>query len=746
MASHASNLWVLLGLGIAGILLAAKKLKKTIREDFGAFTEKLLLLPPPPPAPPKAPHPLTGLSFAISDLFDVTGYVTGFGHPDWVGTHEPASSTSPVVSTLVEGGATCVGKTVVDELAFSISGETKHYESPTNPAAHDLIPGGACSGAAVAVATNAVDFALGIDTVGGVRVPAGYCGVLGFKSSHGAISNAGIIPVSSSLDSVGWFARDPNTLRRVGHVLLHLPFATPRNPRQIILADDYFQLQKIPVDRITQVVIKSAEKLFGRQLLKHQNLENYFESKVPSLKEFARTKAITSTKVPTSRLLANVMQLFQRHEFLQNHGDWINTVKQAIDPVISSQLSETPELTNEEIENLNAIRNQTRAAINSLLKDDGILVIPTVPTLPPKLGSKEILSEDYQNRASSLLSIASISGCCQVTVPLGHHEKCPVSVSFIARHGGDRFLLDTVQTMYASLQENSSVISDPKSSKKTISLGESAEMAKEKGNQAFKEKQWQKAIGLYSEAIKLSDSNGTYYNNRAAAYLEIGSFLQAEEDCTKAITLDKKNVKAYLRRGTAREMLGVYKEAMDDFRHALVLEPNNKRASQSAERLRKLFQIRIRRGVNLAVRDINSSDPYIVVKMGKQKLKTRVISKDVNPEWNEDLTLSVTDPSLTVLLTVYDHDMFSKDDKMGDAEFEIKPYIEALRMQLDGLPSGTIVTTVQPSRRNCLAEESKVTWIDGKLVQDLVLRLRHVECGEVEAQLQWIDLPGSKGL
>ncbi|KAG5398401.1 hypothetical protein IGI04_020215 [Brassica rapa subsp. trilocularis] len=784
MASHASNLWVLLGLGIAGILLAAKKLKKTIREDFGAFIDKLLLLPPPQPAPPKAPHPLTGLSFAISDVFDVTGYVTGFGHPDWVRTHEAASSTCPVVSTLVEGGATCVGKTVVDELSFSISGENKHYESPTNPAAHDRIPGGACSGAAVAVATNAVDFALGIDTIGGVRVPAGYCGVLGFKSSHGAISNTGIIPVSSSLDSVGWFARDPNTLRRVGHVLLHLPFATQRNPRQIIVADDYFQLLKIPVDRITQVVTKSAEKLFGKQSLKHQSLENYFESKVPSLKEFTRTKAIANTKVPTSRLLANVMQLLQRHEFLQNHGDWINTVKPAIGPVISSQVCDNAELTNEEIENLNTIRNQTRVAINSLLKDDGVLVIPTMPTLPPKLGSKEIISEDYQNRASSLLSIASISGCCQVTVPLGHHEKCPVSVSFIARHGGDRFLLDTVQTMYASLQENSSIVADPKSSKKTISQEESAEIAKEKGNQAFKEKQWQKAIGLYSEAIKLSENNATYYSNRAAAYLEIGSFLLAEEDCTKAITLDKKNVKAYLRRGTAREMLGEYKEAMDDFRHALVLEPNNKRASLSAERLRKAFyldtlceslgrkwnqnitvvteemtttgslmnnllgllRIRIKRGVNLAVRDINSSDPYVVVKMGKQKLKTRVINKDVNPEWNEDLTLSVTDPTLTVLLTVYDHDMFSKDDKMGDAEFEIKPYIEALKMHLDGLPSGTIVTTVQPCRRNCLAEESKVTWVDGKLVQDLVLRLRHVECGEVEAQLQWIDLPGSKGL
>ena len=164
------------------------------------------------------------------------------------------------------------------------------------------------------------------------------------------------------------------------------------------------------------------------------------------------------------------------------------------------------------------------------------------------------------------------------------------------------------------------------------------------------------------------------------------------------------------------------------------------------ETLLGLLRIRIKRGVNLAVRDINSSDPYVVVKMGKQKLKTRVINKDVNPEWNEDLTLSVTDPSLTVLLTVYDHDMFSKDDKMGDAEFEIKPYIEALKMHLDGLPNGTIVTRVQPCRRNCIAEESLVTWVDGKLVQDLVLRLRHVECGEVEAQLQWIDLPGSKGL
>ncbi|KAI6674254.1 protein C2-DOMAIN ABA-RELATED 4-like [Syzygium oleosum] len=164
------------------------------------------------------------------------------------------------------------------------------------------------------------------------------------------------------------------------------------------------------------------------------------------------------------------------------------------------------------------------------------------------------------------------------------------------------------------------------------------------------------------------------------------------------------------------------------------------------ETLLGLLRIRVRRGINLAVRDVRTSDPYIVIKMGKQKLKTRVIKKDINPEWNEDLTLSVSDPDIPVKLTVYDHDTFSKDDKMGDAEFGIKAFIDALRMDLQGLPSGTIISRVQPCRKNCLSEESCIVWSEGRIIQDMCLRLKNVECGEVEIQLQWIDLPGAKGL
>ncbi|CAN1851170.1 Protein C2-DOMAIN ABA-RELATED 4 [Linum perenne] len=129
-----------------------------------------------------------------------------------------------------------------------------------------------------------------------------------------------------------------------------------------------------------------------------------------------------------------------------------------------------------------------------------------------------------------------------------------------------------------------------------------------------------------------------------------------------------------------------------------------------------------------------------------QKLKTRVVKKNVNPEWNETLTLSVTDPNLPVKIEVYDWDLFSRDDLLGNAEFEIGSFVEAVRMKLKALPSGTIITKVHPSRTNDLSEESNVVWVNDEVVQTLFLRLRNVECGEVELELRWIDIPGSKGV
>ncbi|KAL8056615.1 hypothetical protein ABFX02_04G130300 [Erythranthe guttata] len=154
-----------------------------------------------------------------------------------------------------------------------------------------------------------------------------------------------------------------------------------------------------------------------------------------------------------------------------------------------------------------------------------------------------------------------------------------------------------------------------------------------------------------------------------------------------------------------------------------------------------LLRISVQRGINLALGNGLSRDPYAVVRMSKQILKTHVVTKTVNPEWHDDLTVAVLDPSQPVS-AVYDKNMFSADEKMGDAEFDIRPFVQAFKMHPNGLPNGTITTRILPSSSNCLSEESFIFWKDDNLMQDMCLGLRNIESGLVKLQLRWIDIPG----
>ncbi|XP_038702393.1 protein C2-DOMAIN ABA-RELATED 7-like isoform X1 [Tripterygium wilfordii] len=178
----------------------------------------------------------------------------------------------------------------------------------------------------------------------------------------------------------------------------------------------------------------------------------------------------------------------------------------------------------------------------------------------------------------------------------------------------------------------------------------------------------------------------------------------------------------------------------------LLLSSNTLESCASMENVMGLLRIKVKRGINLAVRDARSSDPYLVITMAHQKLKTRVVKKTCNPDWNDELTLSISDPNIPIKLTVYDKDTITGDDKMGDAEVDIKPYLASMRMGLQNLPTGCVVSRVQPTRQNCLADESSIVWENGKITQHMILRLNNVECGEVELQLEWIEFAGSKGL
>lgn len=177
--------------------------------------------------PPTGTGALDGLTFAVKDLIDVAGRVTGAGNPDWGAASPPAAGHAAAVATLLSAGATLTGKTVTDELAFSLEGANAHFGTPRNPRHPDWLPGGSSSGSASAVAQGLVDFALGTDTGGSVRVPSAFCGICGFRPSHGAVNAAGLHPFAPSYDTIGWMAREMAVLAAVGHVLLPAQSAPP---------------------------------------------------------------------------------------------------------------------------------------------------------------------------------------------------------------------------------------------------------------------------------------------------------------------------------------------------------------------------------------------------------------------------------------------------------------------------------------------------------------------------------------
>ena len=118
---------------------------------------------------------LDGVRLAVKDLIDVAGVVTGGGNPDWQASHAAAAHDAASVAALRAAGARVVGKTITDELAFSLEGDNAFHGIPRHPVDPACLPGGSSSGSAVAVAWGDADVALGTDTGGSVRVPAAFC-------------------------------------------------------------------------------------------------------------------------------------------------------------------------------------------------------------------------------------------------------------------------------------------------------------------------------------------------------------------------------------------------------------------------------------------------------------------------------------------------------------------------------------------------------------------------------------------
>jgi len=360
---------------------------------------------------PSGAGPLAGLSFVVKENIDVEGVVSTNGHPEFAASHAPARVPAPVVQTLLAAGARLVGKSQMDEMAYSLLGANAHYGTPVNPRARDRHPGGSSSGSSVAVAAGLADFALGTDTAGSCRAPAAFCGVFGFRPSHGAISLDGVVPLAPSFDVVGFFARDAATLEKIGDVLL--PQDSDRRPlsRALVLSDALADCPATETARLAGAVEALSREMATREV---------------------------ALEVSLPQALA-LFRDFQAFEAYRSHGAWIEQRRPRFGRGIAERFAYAATVTEEQKRAAEVFREEARPGIDALFGGDGVLVLPTTPFFSPRLDESAEALDAKRYQMFRLFLLASFFGLPQISLPLPSDP--PLGLSLIGRRGTDRGLL-----------------------------------------------------------------------------------------------------------------------------------------------------------------------------------------------------------------------------------------------------------------------------------------------------------------
>jgi amidase len=362
-----------------------------------------------------ADGPLSDLTFAAKDIFDIAGYVTGGGNPDWKATHGPAERTAWVVRVLVEAGATMVGKTITDEITRGIFGENAHYGTPVNPHAPGRVPGGSSSGSAAAVAGGLVDFALGSDTGGSVRVPSGFCGLYGLRPTHGRIPLDGILSQAPSYDTIGWFARDAELFARVAALLLRSEIRQAR-PNRLVIAEDAFEV----ADRSVQDALRPVADRIGSLL-----------------------GSCTSERLAPARLSdwSGQQQILQGREAWETAKDWIDRVNPRFSFEVAERYRFASAITEAEVGAAKSARDAIVTRMNAVLAGGTVVCLPTTPTPAPPRGERLSTRNVLRPRISTLTSIAGTTGTPQINLPLAQVDGLPVGLSLLGARGSDEMLI-----------------------------------------------------------------------------------------------------------------------------------------------------------------------------------------------------------------------------------------------------------------------------------------------------------------
>lgn len=366
--------------------------------------------------------PLAGLPVSIKDLFDVAGERTLAGSRA-LDDAPAAADDARVVARLRAAGAVLIGRTNMTEFAFSGVGINPHYGTPGNPYDRTRIPGGSSSGAPVSVADGFAAVAIGTDTGGSVRIPAALCGIVGFKPTQRRVPRDGVVPLSTTLDSIGPLGNTVACCALADAVLAGEPPVLPRPmpveglrlavPQTLVL-DDLDAEVAAAFERACSTLARAGARVVGLPL-----------------KELGDYAAI------------NVKGGFSPVEAYAWHAALLARRGDDYDPRVRARIEPGSEMTAVEYIALCRQRAELIARIDAGTADFDAVIMPTVAVVAPPIAA---FTEDQEYRRLNArilrnTSIVNFLDGCALTLPIQPPGAAPVGLMLVGRRGDDHRLL-----------------------------------------------------------------------------------------------------------------------------------------------------------------------------------------------------------------------------------------------------------------------------------------------------------------
>lgn len=375
--------------------------------------------------------PLVGRPFAAKELFDVAGRPTRAGSTIRADA-APAAEDATAVARLRDAGAVLVGLTHMDEFAYGFTGENAHYGAVRNPRDPERIAGGSSSGSAAAVAAGLVPFALGSDTNGSVRVPAALCGIYGFKPTYGRVSRAGVAPLAWSFDHVGVLAatledtaaaldaiqgpdaRDPAaSLDRPDPLAAHLGAGI--DGLRVAVAGGHFATGGFPE---VFAAVRGAAECLG---------------------------ADREVEIPDSDRAGPAALLITSAEAATLHFDEIRTRDAEFDRFTRARWVAATMIPHAWAARAQQFRRRYREIVRAAFEEVDLMIAPTTPFLPTKIGQSQIGIDGetlpVRGTLGRFTAPFSFVGCPALSVPVPGDGRFPPGVQLVAGPGKDGYLL-----------------------------------------------------------------------------------------------------------------------------------------------------------------------------------------------------------------------------------------------------------------------------------------------------------------